>query len=557
MAFADPNYQTMSMPMMPMLDYQHLYFQPAFDPSAIFYNPSHARSSSSVSTLESSIEESAPESACSRLTPPPRACSPIRSHGALLLPRIRPQDQQIGGPAASVAPMPKKRRATSAGVSKHKRAASAQPVRSKTSQAALAQVAMANAAYITPPPTDRKQQQQAAAVPVDPGMVTYQHLYQPFDFDSHRRASSVSSLPASYRHMSSEYMPELFEQAELRCVSPESLESSPEPTTPSTTLLNYLAASNPAASLVRSISFPMRDPSIKHFWWDIRSVRPWTAFNLNTILSLPGASDLLTTPVPSPLLPAIAASARHPETEAALHGIYASYYLPKLNAALAVTSNRPVQIAVPSRVPEGVNDLLFVASAAHDPATAAAMFGGKPSARVVGIVRSFDRFNTGMRAEGNIKRVEYLRGLSAVHHAMREHGCRYGFILTEIELVVVRNGVEGTPFFGELEIASVQLATSSETPSLDSTPFTACLALWGLCQVAGDNVDATGQAHYRSDIGAPEDATRRKARAKDSWIPQPQLAEKREAKRSRGWVWPEDPIAKKEVGKRRVKYSAN
>lgn len=554
MAFADPNYQTMTMPMpMSMLDYQHLYCQPTFEPSAVFYNPSHARSSSSVSTLESSIE-SAPESACSRLTTPPRACSPIRSHGALLLPRIRPQDQQIGGPSAQVAPMPKKRRATSNGVSKHKRAVSAQPVRSKTSQAALAQVAMANAAYITPPPVDRKQRQAAS---VDPGMA-YQHLYQPFDFDSHRRATSVSSLPANmnYRHMSTEYMPELFEHPELRCVSPESLESSPEPT-PSTTLLNYLAASNPAASLVRSISFPMRDPSIKHFWWDVRSVRPWTAFSLNTILCLPGAGDLLTTPVPAPLLPAIAASARHPETEAALHGIYASYYLPKLNAALAVTSNRPVQITVPTRFPDGVNDLLFVASAAHDPATAAAMFGGKPSARVVGIVRSFDRFNTGMRAEGNIKRVEYLRGLSAVHHAMREHGCRYGFILTEIELVVVRNGLEDTPFFGELEIASVQLAASDENPSLESTQFTACLALWGLCQIAGDNVDVSGQAHYRSEIGAPEDATRRKARAKDSWVPQPQLAEKREAKRSRGWVWPEDPIAKNEVGKRRVKYSAN
>jgi hypothetical protein len=37
-------------------------------------------------------------------------------------------------------------------------------------------------------------------------------------------------------------------------------------------------------------------------------------------------------------------------------------------------------------------------------------------------------------------------------------------------------------------------------------------------------------------------------------MPQPQLAEKREAKRSRGWVWPEDAIGRKELGKRGVRY---
>ncbi|KAF7530879.1 hypothetical protein G7054_g9427 [Neopestalotiopsis clavispora] len=33
-------------------------------------------------------------------------------------------------------------------------------------------------------------------------------------------------------------------------------------------------------------------------------------------------------------------------------------------------------------------------------------------------------------------------------------------------------------------------------------------------------------------------------------MPQPQLAEKREAKRTRGWVFPEDPVGRKELGKR-------
>jgi hypothetical protein len=241
-------------------------------------------------------------------------------------------------------------------------------------------------------------------------------------------------------------------------------------------------------------------------------------------------------------------SSRHPETEAALHSIYASYYLPKLNSALALCSERPLQLSVPAATkgPSAVNDLLFTANVSGEAAAAA----GKPSARVVGLVRTFDRFNSGMRAEGNIKRVEYLRGLAAIHHAMREHGCRYGFILTEIELVLVRNGTESTPIFGELEVTSVQLAATS---SGEEPQLTACLALWGLCQMAGDH-PAPGHASWKSEVGAPAEGTRRKAKPRDSWIPAPQLAEKREAKRSRGWIWPEDAVGRKELGKRGVRY---
>ncbi len=80
---------------------------------------------------------------------------------------------------------------------------------------------------------------------------------------------------------------------------------------------------------------------------------------------------------------------------------------------------------------------------------------------------------------------------------MREHSCRYGFLLTEIELVVVRNGAEGTPHFGYLEVATIQLAAARSAADVDgcrdgrlehpaSVPLTACLALWGLCMMAGD-----------------------------------------------------------------------
>jgi len=325
-------------------------------------------------------------------------------------------------------------------------------------------------------------------------------------------------------------------------------------------MMTYLTSPNPAPSLVRTISFPLRDPHTRHFWWDVRQIRPWNSFNAATVLSLPAAASL-TCPVPAPLLPALSTSQRHPETEAALHSNYASYYLPKLNAALALSSTRPLQLSVPTKSANPASggmatDCMFVANVAGESATAAAIFGGKPTARVVGLVKSFDRFNTGMRVEGNVKRVEYLRGLSHLHHAMREHGCRYGFILTEIELVFVRNGGESTPHFGYLEVGSVQLAAASGDGNSDEqTPLTACLALWGLCMLAADE-PVMGHAHWRTEIGAPAEGTRRKALARDDWMPQPQLAEKRESKRARGWVWPEDPVGRKELGKRGVRYGA-
>jgi hypothetical protein len=344
---------------------------------------------------------------------------------------------------------------------------------------------------------------------------------------------------------------------------------------PTTTLYSYLTSPNPAPSLVRTLSFPLRDPHTKHFWWDVRQVRPWTNFTASSILSFPGAAACLSTPIFPALLPAPATTQRHPETETALHAIYAAHYLPKLNAALALCSQRPLKLSVPPKTTASsssslgmATDCMFVATAAGESSSAAAIFGGKPSARVVGLVKSFDRFNTGMRVEGNIKRVEYLRGLAHLHHAMREHGCRYGFILTEIELVFVRNGAEGTPHFGFLEVGSVQLAASSSSnPEQDGdvvgggmvqpedAQMTACLALWGLCMLAGDE-PMPGHAHWKAEIGAPADGTRRKALPRDAWMPQPQLAEKREAKRARGWILPECPVGRKEVGKRGVKYGA-
>ncbi|KAK4111855.1 hypothetical protein N656DRAFT_769025 [Canariomyces notabilis] len=550
-----------------------------FDPSLldIPFNPGHARSSShgSVYSFESSPSDSVTTASTRRTTP---ARSPIRTHGPLLLPKIRSQDQAIT-PSGVAAPAPKRVRTSPPPAGQNKSAFRPTHTRSHTNpetisfSSALSYADDANPAPLLCSPvsfaTDPSAiySRRASSCSLDSGSVNGFANYQQMPTYIPARASSSPTPPPQLSEpflYPQQYMP--------RAPSPLAAAATITPAmAPSTTLYSYLTSPNPAPSLVRTISFPLRDPHTKHFWWDVRQIRPWTGFTAASVLSLPGASACLSMPVSSALLPNPVTTQRHPETESALHAIYAAHYLPKLNNALALCSQRPLKLSVPSKTaslaghPGMATDCMFVGNVAGESSSAAAIFGGKPTARVVGLVKSFDRFNTGMRVEGNVKRVEYLRGLAHLHHAMREHGCRYGFILTEIELVFVRNGNETTPHFGYLEVGSVQLANANPDgvvdggdvvpADLDQVQMTACLALWGLCMLAGDE-PMPGNAHWRAEIGAPAEGTRRKALPRDDWMPQPQLAEKREAKRSRGWVWPEDAIGRRELGKRGIKYGA-
>ncbi|SPQ18657.1 37903fe5-d32f-472f-8cbe-292c7e276d08 [Thermothielavioides terrestris] len=548
-----------------------------FDPSLleIPYNPGHARSSShgSVYSLESSPSDSVTAPSTRRTTP---ARSPIRTHGPLLLPKIRSQDQAIM--PSNAVPHASKRARTSPGpVGPNKSAFRPSHTRSHTSPEAISFSSGlscpedSNPAPLLCSPVSFTREpsvmhsRRASSCSVD-NVATADNYFPAYQVPAYvpARASSSPTPPPQVQAVP-QPEPFLYQQFVPRAPSPLAAAAPITPdVVPATTLYAYLTSPNPTPSLVRTLSFPLRDPNTRHFWWDVRQIRPWTGFTAASILSLPGASACLSMPVSSALLPNPAATQRHPETEAALHAIYAAHYLPKLNNALALCSQRPLKLSVPPKTGGGAHslgmatDCMFVANAAGESGSAAALFGGKPTARVVGLVKSFDRFNTGMRAEGNVKRVEYLRGLAHLHHAMREHGCRYGFILTEIELVVVRNGVDATPYFGFLEVASVQLAAADDVAApadADDAALTACLALWGLCMLAGDE-PMPGHAHWRADIGAPADGTRRKALPRDDWMPQPQLAEKREAKRARGWILPECPVSRKEVGKRGVRYGA-
>ena len=279
-----------------------------------------------------------------------------------------------------------------------------------------------------------------------------------------------------------------------------------------------------------------------HFWWDVRNVRAWGDFSLETILSIPNFTELLNLSIPAPALPNPIRFPQNPETVCSLHDMYTEFYAFKVNAALKVALGTPHMTIRPHKAHPGARQLPdFVSNYESDYERT---IYGDGRGRVVGLVRTFDRWNTGMRADtGPSSKIEYLRELSHLHKHMREHSCRYGFLITEIELVCVRAGTDVVPFFGLVEVApSIRL--NAHGPG----QLTAALALWYLHMLA-KNTPLPGQCGWRLDVGGPAALTRQNCLERDDWMIKPEGKEKREAKRSRGWVFPDEPLSRKECGK--------
>ena len=186
-----------------------------------------------------------------------------------------------------------------------------------------------------------------------------------------------------------------------------------------------------------------------------------------------------------------------------------------------------------------------------------------------------------MRHDSNpARRVDYLAGLAHLQKSMRDHCCRYGFLITEIEMVVVRAGCgeDGMPWFGKVEVSeAIRVSTArqrSTTLVIDEdgneveiddleadgdVPLTVSLALHHLLLLAKSS-PLPGELSTFMDVGGPGALTRQRTwdsafdllaemvgkDGKDKWIPEPGLAEKRDAKRVRGWVVPTDPWHKRE-----------
>ena len=348
-----------------------------------------------------------------------------------------------------------------------------------------------------------------------------------------------------------------------------------------TNLLDYLTEPTQPINLVRQINMAPGRGSQNYFWWDIRNLRSWDSFNVETISTFPGLYPLLTTQFDWNLLAPSPSSAKtaSPENESMLIDVINQIYSPKVNAALSISQGQtslcmyPVPLA--ERQPNGPH---FLANYPHDNER---IFGGGARGRVVGLVKSFDQWNTGMRNEVNYQKVKYLNGLAHLQKCMRDHSCRYGFIMTEIELVCVRAGCDqgsDIPYYGYLELSEaiptksamnpnqhLDTLTPNASPEPTEVPLTVSLALWYLLMLS-KSTPLPGQPSSFMDVGGPGALTRQRLwlgqdlldsergkDGKDKWIPEPQMGEKRDAKRVRGWVFPHEPWHRREgsgVGKR-------
>ena len=317
---------------------------------------------------------------------------------------------------------------------------------------------------------------------------------------------------------------------------------------PTTTVMDYLTEPNPALALVEKVSTGIGHHM--HCWWDVRNLEEWDDFNLDTIMAIPDfsyseeSSGLLNVPIPAAALPKPHGNQPIVElsNERALQDAITTFYAAKINAALKTCQGHQHYITmVPQRSKE---DGPFFQSAYANDETRALGRG-----RVVGLVKTYGVWNSSMRKEKNSKQTLYLAGLSHLHRLMRESNTRYGFIITEIELVCVRMGTEeGKPYFGFLEL-SKPVALSKQTD------LTACLALWYLHMLAGD-APLAGQCSYKIDIGPPHPPpgvplSRQHVRksgleGRDPWMQRVQEGEQRSARRARGWVFPEEKWSPRE-----------
>ncbi|KAK2767803.1 hypothetical protein FQN54_003962 [Arachnomyces sp. PD_36] len=447
-------------------------------------------------------------------------------------------------------------------------------------------------------------QPQYASAPTAPNPPPGPSSAPLFTYPIYSKAEPVAPEPVVQPEQQAAYMLAPPRYSHSRSSSAEVFPAPREPTPeaempPSNTLLGYLTEPTQAINLVRNLTFAPGRGLHSHFWWDIRNLRSWSSFSLATINDIPGLTQLLTTPVPEHLTPSTSVPALRlaPDSEVALSDLIRDIYAPRVNAALSVSqgaNHLSLYPAPEAHLPGNRNHggPHFLANYASDTERT---LSGSPRGRAVGLVKSFDRWNTGMRNEAPHRRVEYLNGLSHLQRCMREHSCRYGFIMTEIELVCVRAGCDDgddVPYFGYLELAA-PIATKTSTATFDPTapapqhprrspspassrsssrdssrsvsphsssdpdqysqsfsaPLTATLALYYLLLLS-KSVPLPTQPAGHLNVGGPGALTRQRVLpdGKDKWIPEPQVGERRDAKRVRGWVWPGDAWHRREGG---------
>jgi len=331
-----------------------------------------------------------------------------------------------------------------------------------------------------------------------------------------------------------------------------------------TSLLSYLSTQNPSPTLVsRSVNGDYNKRNKDWWWWDVRTLRSWSDFNINTIMCSPGFQQTLHVPIYSAGLPHPQRACAAPETEHNLRTVYRDFFATKINAALKITPGES-QLFMQA-VNSASNNMWpkpdFISNYQSDYMVTQ---HGDQRGRLVGLVMPYQHWNTAMRSVPE-KQVLYLHGLSRLHRVMRDHGCRYGFIVTEIELLCVRAGAndddykpssnpnvpdEGPiPWFGFLETAPpISLSTNGFDPDTNAPRLTASLALWYLHMLAKED-PLPGQPSWKMGVGGPAMRTRQNCLERDPWMPKITQHDTRPAKNCRGWVYPADAFHKKENAK--------
>ncbi|KAI5205876.1 hypothetical protein E4T38_03983 [Aureobasidium subglaciale] len=342
-----------------------------------------------------------------------------------------------------------------------------------------------------------------------------------------------------------------------------------------TTLLQYLSRPSPEFSLVRQDRIHELGPAREsYFWFDVRNISTWSAFNTNTLMNTTQLKTILHREQLCNGLALATTNVDLPVTPNHLRQLHYSHYGIRLNSALkASMAESSLQISnVPADGSSMQPDFVSKPPGSHQQSTSQSSKRG----RVIGIVLCYEQWRSDMRrSENPTEKVRYLSGLARLQYFLREHGCRYGYIITEIELVCVRYGGDDKiyeisrsrssttfaatvssfpiPIFGYFEVSNA-VPLSRHTQDAENVKMTASLALWYLHMQAYDQ-PLPGHHHWRLEVGGPSTMTRKKHLFRDSeWMPKMvHQREQREANRKRGWVWPNEESSKgKGKGRRTV-----
>ncbi|PGH16821.1 hypothetical protein AJ79_01465 [Helicocarpus griseus UAMH5409] len=214
---------------------------------------------------------------------------------------------------------------------------------------------------------------------------------------------------------------------------------------------------------------------------DIQTTAVWNGFNLNTLL--PAFQNLLAQvhimPDPMPASPP-----RPITAENALRSKVSEYVFPRVRRALRAAFDH---LGLANQL-NGLTPVSFDVGESAEivdgfkPDTAyfeVALPAGTGPNRAPGDIKPSWKWNTPMATDliPGVRK-EYRQALSQVNWYMKQHKARYGFLLTDVELVVFRRLDDN----GNLELAPAIPFTAGGTPT--QPQLTVIFALWCLGMMA-------------------------------------------------------------------------